>query len=144
MPKYINNSSKSRIKSIKVFDLLTNNETQYESLAEFGRSFKATDRDLATLSYCLKNGRIFKNQYIGRYIGEDYFISDKCKQVYNSVTNKIYSTLKEAQECTGINKNDLINFCNRDEEWHWIYSSAREKLRESGKPLKKETLIQAI
>ncbi len=143
MPQYINNSSKAKIKSIMIFDLLAGTESKYESLAEFGRVFNANEVDLATLSYCLKNGRIFKNQYIGRYIENDYFVSDKCRQVYNSTYNKIYSTIAETSRCTGIDKDDLIDFCNRNEEWHWIYSSAREKLRESGKPLKKETLIQA-
>lgn len=123
LPKYVNNSSKSKIKSVKLFDLITNNELSFNSLADAVRysTFTNFETECATLSSCIHKYNIYQNRYLCTFKNNVYNINLNWKYLYNSNTNII------------INNSQILSNEDMANGWHYLVDSAREKLRESGK-----------
>lgn len=135
IPKYENNSSRSRIKQIKLFDLETNSESYYNSLAECIRSFNEinSSSECAVLSHCIKKGYIYKLRYLCAFKEDPYKIRATCKYIYNSVSNTIYKDISSVLNQFPTLSNEIDNYIKQNVEWHFLINSARVKLRESGK-----------
>ena len=140
LPEYTNNSSKAVCKQVFIFDVLTGEEKQFDSVAEAVRFYNSQsanfDSDCASLSACANKSGYFLNRYLAKRQQEDtYVLPSTNLQIYNSVSSKLYSNAKEAGSDTGISSYVIKKLCKNEsnKEWLYINQCARVKLRESGK-----------
>lgn len=138
MPEYQNFSDKSKIKSIWLFDVLTGQEFEYESIAEAIRELDPNttnfDSSCAALSSSAINGGFFKH-YLAKNEDTEYKLTVRNTKIYNSQTGEIYNNAKDASTKTGYTTWMLKKWASDDdnEEWYYLNDCARVKLRESGK-----------
>lgn len=135
--KYQNFSNKAKIKKVWIFDIFSGEEFEFESIASAIRFISPNsdkfDSDCAALSYCSKNGGIFKH-YVSKQEDTDYKISNRNTKIYNKKLNKIYNSLIDAAKEVGLTKYTLKKLLDEsNNEWEYLNNCARVKLRESGK-----------
>lgn len=147
---YINNSSKAVNRKVIIFDILTGEETSFESIAEAVRilepNAKNFDSSCATLSSVANKYGYYLGHYLAKNTYDDlYIISKRNTVIYNRKTNKIYKNILKASEDTKISVRYLKKACITEHtEWFYMNQCARVKLSESGKLfIDKTTLIQA-
>lgn len=140
LSQYVNNSSKAVNKQVIVFDVLTGEEKQFESVAEAVRFYNPHainfDSDCATLCACANKSGFYQNRYLAKRQQEDaYVLVGANIQIYNTVSNKLYSNAKDASRDTGISSFVIRKLCKNESNNEWLYVNqcARVKLRESGK-----------
>lgn len=140
LSEYINNSSKAVNRQVIVFDSLTGEEKTFESIAEAIRYFepnaKNFDSSCASLSTCANKSGYYLNRYLAKSHKEKpYILIKRNIQIYNTVTGKTYSNAQKAAIETGVCKDTIRKYCQKENNKEWLYISqcARVKLRESGK-----------
>ena len=136
---YVNNSAKSKIKSVFVFDIFNNKHLNFESIADAVRTLsksKNFDSDCATMSSCCKSGTIFQNKYLCSYTNL-FKVCNRKTIIYNPFQDKFYSNAKIAAEENNLSEWTVKHRCidQNNVEWVYVIDSARTKLSESGKLL---------
>lgn len=134
MSKYINNSDKAKIVPVIIFNVLTGEENNFNSIADAVRFIDGfyTDSAAATISHIANNGGFYK-QYIATRTA--YKLPNRKIGIYNIKLNKLFTDSKAAAFYSGISKEKIRNYCKdiNNSEWLYLVDCARQKLRESGK-----------
>lgn len=140
---YQNNSSQAVNKPVIVFDAVTGEERQFESIAGAVNYYEPNsmhfDSSCAVLSHCAKSQGYYLSRYLAKNNAESpYILIGRNVQIYNTITGKVYCDAKEAAADLGVHKETIRRFCQREsnKEWLYINQCARVKLRESGKLFK--------
>lgn len=132
---YVNNSDKAKIVSVVIFNCLTGDEREFESIADAVRYIdnEYIDSAAASISGIMRKGGFYK-YYLAKGNSE-YIIPKRNIKLLNTYTNIVYDNIVQCSSQTGINKYWLKKYCLDTENSEWIYLSdcARLKLRESGK-----------
>lgn len=143
LPEYVNNSNKAVNRAVVVFDIITGEEKQFESIADAVRLYNPTaenfNSDCAKLSHCANNSGYYLYRYIAKNSLQDaYVITNRDSLIYNTAINKFYKDAKEASSDTGLSVYAVKKYCKEESnnEWLYINQCARVKLRESGKLFK--------
>lgn len=140
LPKYINNSSKAKIKGINIFDVISGEEYSFDSIADAVRALikdsNNFDSDCASLSSATKVPTYAIGRYLCKSLDSPYYrVPSRNKLIYDSINDVIYMDSKEASDKLGISRSQVKKICKDEsnESLQYLNYCARVKFRESGK-----------